>query len=189
MQSPEVVDQQVEDAENDNQHDGAELGLESHNDHNTGDESEQADADSPEVPVATEDEADEEEDQQDTTSELEVHLAVLFVKLGETSGSKLLAHPRVGEDHEKAAHDGQIAQEEVQVEDETVAETLENNHANEAEDTVVGVLSCDDHNGADSHSDYVYDEEQVGEAAGDYEGHALAKARGCEIMVECILCL
>lgn len=189
VQSPEVVDQKVENAENNNQHDGAELGLESHNDHDACDESEQADADSPEVPVAAEDEANEEEDEQDTASELEVHLAVLLVKLGETSRSKLLADPRVGKDHEKTSHDGQIAKEEVEVEDEAVAETLEDNDANETKDTVVGVLSCNDHNGADSHGDYVYDEEEVGEAVGDCEGHALAMSKRHEITVGCILCL
>lgn len=157
MQGPEVVDQKVEDAENDDEHDGAELGLETNDDHDAGDKSEQADADPPEVPVAAENEADEEEDEQDATGELEVHLAVLLVELRETSRGELLAHPRIRKHHQQSAHNGQVAQEEVQIEDESVAEALEDDDTNEPDNTVVRVLSCDDHDGADGHGDYVYD--------------------------------
>jgi hypothetical protein len=167
VQGPEVVDQKVEDAEDDDEHNGAELGLESNDDHNAGNEPKQANTDPPEAPVATEDEADEEEDEQDTTSELEVHLAVLLIESRETSRGKLLADPRVGKHHQEAPHDGQVAQEEVEVEDQPVSKTLEHHHTDEAEDAVVRVLSCDDHDGADGHSDYVRDQEQVGEAVGD----------------------
>jgi hypothetical protein len=167
VQGPEVVDQKVEDAEDDDEHDGAELCLETNDDHDAGHESKQANADPPEAPVAAEDEADEEEDEQDTASELEVHLAVLLVEGRETSRGELLADPRVGKHHQETAHDGQVAQEEVEVEDQPVSETLEHHDANETEDAVVRVLSCDDHDRADGHGDYVYDQEQVGEAVGD----------------------
>ena len=167
VQSPEVVDQQVEDAENDDEHDSAELGLETDNNHDASDKSKQTDADSPEVPVAAEDEADEEEDEENTARELKVHLAVLLVELRKTSRGKLLAHPRIRKHHQKSSHDGQVAQEEVEVKDESVAETLEDNDTNETDNTVVRVLSCDDHDGADSHGDYVYDQKKVGETAGN----------------------
>lgn len=130
VEGPEVVDQKVEDAENNDKHDGAELGLETHDDHDAGNESKQANADPPEAPVTAENEADEEENEQDTTSELEVHLTVLLVESRETRRGELLADPRVGKHHQEASHDGQVAQEEVQVEDQTVSETLENHHAN-----------------------------------------------------------
>lgn len=81
VEAPEVVDDEVEYAQNENEHGGAPLGLESDHDHDACNETSQADNDSPETPVASEHETDEKEDQKDTASKLEVHLPVLFVQL------------------------------------------------------------------------------------------------------------
>lgn len=109
MQRPEVIYQNIEDAEDDHQHDGTELGLEANNHHDTSNEAKQADADPPEAPVTPEDKADEEEDEQNAPGELEIHLAILLIQLWKTSRGELLAHPGVGQDHQKASHDGQVA--------------------------------------------------------------------------------
>ena len=167
VQSPPVVDVEVEDAENKDEHDGGELGLKANNDHDASNQSQKTGNDSPETPVAAEDKANEEEDEQDTSSELEVHLPVLLVKLGETGRSKLLANPRVGKDHEQTAHDGKIAEEEVEVEDETVSEALQYNHAHEPTNAVFGELSCNDAHGAESHGEDVDNEEQMRYTVGD----------------------
>ena len=159
VQGPEVVDQDVEDAEDDHQQNRAELGLEPHNHHNAGHEANQADKDPAKAPVAAEDEADKEEDEQDATCKLEVHLAVLLVELRQAGRREPLAYPRIRQDHQKPAHDRQIAQEEVEVKDQPVPNALENNHANEAEDAIVRVFPYDDHKGADAHGDYVDDQE------------------------------
>jgi len=61
--SPEVVDEDVEDAQNDNEQGGAGLGLKTDNNHDAGDEADERDDDAPDGPLAAEDEADEEEDE------------------------------------------------------------------------------------------------------------------------------
>ena len=102
---PEVVDQQVENAQDDHQHDSAEFRLESHNDHHACHKAEQRHNDSQQAPLAAEDESDEEEDQEDSASKLEVHLAVLLLDLRESSESLRLADPGVRENHQQSTHD------------------------------------------------------------------------------------
>lgn len=167
VQCPPVVDVEVEDAEDEHQHNSRELGLEANNDHDAGNQSEQASNDSPEAPVATEDEANEEEDEQDTSSKLEIHLLVLLVELGKTGRGKLLANPRVGQNHHETTHDREIAQEEVQVKDQAVSNALHNHNAHKTSYSVFRVLSSNNHDRAHCHCDYVDDEECVSEAVPD----------------------
>lgn len=91
--SPEVVHQQVETAQDDDKQRSAVLGLETHDNHDTGASAKDADEDAPEGPLAAENEANEEEDQEHTTSQLEVHLLVLLIQSGETGKSLGLANP------------------------------------------------------------------------------------------------
>lgn len=165
--SPEVVDQHVEYAQDNHQQRGAPLRLESNNHHDTGDQADNGDEDPPDGPLSTEHEAHKQEDEQHATCELEVHLAVLLFHLRKTSKCLGLLHPRVGEHHQKAAHDGQVAQEEVEIEDEAVAEGLRDDDANEASDSVFGVTAGNDERGADYHCDDVDDEEDVGKTVGN----------------------
>ena len=90
---PEVVDEQIEDAQDDDEQDGAELGLEADNHHDAGAGAKDADNDAPDGPLAAEDEADEEEDEQDAACELKVHLPVLLVDLWEPGKRLGLANP------------------------------------------------------------------------------------------------
>lgn len=165
--SPEVVNQHVEHAEQNNQNNSAPLGLEANNDHDARDQTKQTDQHAPEAPGARENEANEEEDEQDTASKLHVHLAVLLVKLGQTGRNKLLAHPRVRQHHKQTADNTQVTQEEVQVEDETVAHTLCDNDGEQSRDGVLGALAGDNQGGANGHSDDVDDQEEVCEAPGN----------------------
>ena len=119
---PEVVDKDVENAQDGDEDDGAPLGLETNNDHHAGNETDHDNRHATNAPLAGEDEANEQENEQHATGELEVHLAVLLVELGQAGGRELFADPAVGQDHEQAAHDTQVAQEEVEVEDQAVAE-------------------------------------------------------------------
>lgn len=159
VQRPEVVDHDVEHAKDNDKHDGAPLGLESDNHHDASNKSKQANSDPPEAPVATENEANEQENEEDTTRELEVHPLVLLIELGKTGGGELLAHPGIRQDHQKSTHNRQVAEEEIEVEDESVANSLKNDDTDEAEDTVVGVFAGNDLNRADGHGDYVENEE------------------------------
>jgi hypothetical protein len=167
VQGPEVVDVEVEDAQDKHQHDSRELGLEANDNHDTSDQSEQASNNSPEAPVATEDKANEKEDEQDTAGKLEVHLLVLLIEGWQASRSELLADPGVGEHHKQTSHDGEIAQKEVEVEDQTVADALQHHDAHETSHGVFRVFPCDDHDGGACHDDDVYDEEEVGNAIPD----------------------
>jgi len=164
---PEVVDKDVEDAQDGDEDDGAPLGLETHNDHDAGDESDHDDRHATNAPLAGEDEANEQENEQDAAGELEVHLAVLLVELGQAGGRELFADPAVGQDHEQAAHDAQVAQEEVEVEDQAVAERLRDDDADQAHDRVLAVLADDDHEGGGEHGDNVDDEEEVCDSGGN----------------------
>jgi len=170
VQRPPVVHVEVEDAEDQDEHNSRELCLESDHHHDTGDKPENARDNSPEAPVATEDEANEEEDEQDAAGELEVHLLVLFVKRRQARRRKLLANPRVREHHQQAAHDGEIAQEEVEVEDKAVADALEHDNEHEPADRVLGMFPANDHDRAGGHEDYVYQEEEMVDATVDWRG-------------------
>ena len=161
---PEVVDKDVENAQDGDEDDGAPLGLETNNDHHAGNETDHDDRHATNAPLAGEDEANEQENEQHATGELEVHLAVLLVELGQAGGRELFADPAVGQDHEQAAHDTQVAQEEVEVEDQAVAERLGDNDADQAHDGVLAVLADDDHEGGGEHGDNVDDEEEVCDA-------------------------
>lgn len=164
---PEVVNQKVEHAQNNNKHGSGELGLESNNNHNASHGSNSSNNDPPNGPRSREHKAHEQEDQEHTTSKLEVHLAILLIDLWEPGKRLCLANPGVREHHQEAAHDGQVAKEKVQVKDQTVAQSLCDDDANESSDCVVGVLAGDDEDRAGSHGDYVEEEEAMVEAGWD----------------------
>lgn len=106
---PEVVNNDVEHAQNHNQDDRAPLCLEAHRHHNTCHTTHQNHNHADEAPIAREDESNEQEYQQHSSGKLEIHLAILLVDLRQARRSESLADPAVGEDHEKAAHDAEVA--------------------------------------------------------------------------------
>ena len=71
VNTPEVVDEHVEDAEQPDEEAGAVLCLEADGNHDARAEADDGDEHAGERPVALKDEADEEEDEQDATRELE----------------------------------------------------------------------------------------------------------------------
>lgn len=164
---PEIVHKQIEQAQQNHKQNSRGLSLESNNNHHASHESNQADQNPPEAPFTREHKAHEQEDQKDTARKLDVHLAVFLVKLRESGGREALADPAVREDHEQAADDREVAEEEVQVEDEAVAEGLGDDDGEEADDGVFGVLADDDEGGAGCHCDDVEEEEEVRDAAGN----------------------
>lgn len=113
--------------------------------------------------MASEDKSNKEEDQKNTASQLEVHLAILLVESRESGKSLGLAHPRVRQDHEEATNDGKISEEEVEIEEQAIAESLGNNDTHETCDSIVRVLSGDDEDRASHHGNDVDDEENVGD--------------------------
>lgn len=165
--SPEVVDKDVEDTQDEDQKSGAELGLESNHNHDTSKQANERDNDSPERPVTAPDKADEQEDEQNTASKLEIHLAVLLVDRGEAGESLGLPDPRVGENHQKATNDGQVSEEKVEVKDETVSEGLHDHDAHESGNRIVGISASDDEERAGYHGEDVGQEENVVETGRD----------------------
>lgn len=137
VESPKVVDDEVEDAQNEDQHHSAPLGLESHNDHDASNEAKDADSDPPEAPVTLEYEANEQEYQENAAGQLEVHPLVLLIDLRKACGGKPLPDPRIRQYHEQSSHDGQVAEEEVQVEDQTITNALQDDDTDKSENAVV----------------------------------------------------
>lgn len=93
---PEVVDENVENAQNDDKHHATELRFESNHDHDAGDQAEQANDHPPEGPCPGEDKADEEKNQQHSSTKLEVHFPVLLIERGKTRRCKSFPDPAVG---------------------------------------------------------------------------------------------
>ena len=164
---PEVVDEDVENTQNHDQNNRTPLRLEPHHDHHARHQTHNNHEDPPHAPVASKHEPDEQEDQEDASCKLEVHLAIFLVDLGQTCWREPLPHPAVGEHHQQPAHDGEVAQEEVEVEDQAVAERLGDDDADEAHDGVFAVAAGDDEDGAGGHCDDVEDEEEVGYSCWD----------------------
>ena len=158
---PPVVDQDVENTENNHEDNGAPLGLESNDNHHARHKSEDAHENPPEAPRAGKDEPDEQENQQHTSRELDIHLAVLLVELREPGRDEALAHPGIREDHEEATNDAEVADEEGEVEDETVTEGLGDDDAEKACDAVFTSFPGNDEERADKHRDDVCDQEEV----------------------------
>ena len=97
---PEVVDHDIEDAQDHHQDDGTPLRFEAYHHHNTSHRTKANHNQSTYAEVSCKDEADEQENEQHSSSKLKVHLPVLLVELREACRRKLLAHPTVGKHHE-----------------------------------------------------------------------------------------
>lgn len=160
---PEVVHEQIENAQQNHQQDGAQFGFESYHHHDAGNQANQAHDDSPKAPRSGKHEADEKEDEKYPSTKLDIHLPILLVHLRQ-SRKDPFADPAVGQDHEEPAHDGQITEEKVEIEDEAVAQGLGDHHPNQANHSVLGVFADDDHCRADTHSNDVGEEEKMGYA-------------------------
>ena len=63
----------------------------------------------------------------------------------------MLAQHRVTEHHEKSTNDTQVPEEKVEVEDETIAKSLNNHDGQEPYDSKLGVLFENDRARADQH--------------------------------------
>lgn len=98
-----------------------------------------------------EDKAYKDEDEQHTTGELKVGLAVLLVDIGETSKDVFALAECLGEHHEESTHNGEVAEEEVEVKDEAVAEALNDNDSKKTSDGGFRVAFGNDHAGAGNH--------------------------------------
>lgn len=174
--SPEVVHQNVEDTQDKNQERSAEFGLETNDDHDASNQADKGHTDSPHRPFAAENKPNEKEDQEHPAGQLEVHLTVLLVKSGKSSKSLRLPDPRVGQNHKQTTTDRKVSEEEVEVEDQAIAERLDDDDPYETGNGVIGVLSDNDKRRTGQHRDNVHDEEKMCQAGWNYrENASLAK--------------
>ena len=162
---PEVVNQNIEDAQYHNQYNRTPFRLETYHHHHASHKSKYADYYPPNPPMAREHKPHKQEYQQHPPRQLKVHLAVLVIHRRESGRSELPPHPRIREYHQKAAHNAEVAEEEVEVEYETVAKSLGNDDANESDDGPVAVLADYYHGRADYHGEDVDEEKEVGKAS------------------------
>ena len=154
MDAPPRVDGKVERREDDDEVQGALARLVPDGDADARDEARDADKALGNAALAVEDEAEEEEDEEDAAEELQVLLAVLVRDAhGRQVGHdrRLLLRERVGEGHEEAADDRQVAEEEGEVEDEAVTEALREDDAEQAARRVHRVPLGDDGRRAREH--------------------------------------
>lgn len=140
---PEVVDEEVEDAENHDQETGAPASLEADNNHDAGTQAEHRDDDTCQGPLALNDETDEKEDEQHSAGQLEVNLAVGLAQAWKAGKDVLLGREAVRENHHETTNDGKVAKEEVEIENETVSETLDHNNTEQCTDRDLGVFAQD----------------------------------------------
>lgn len=164
VDTPPIVNEDVEDAQKSDKETGAPLGLEADGDHDTGAQTNDGDDDTGERPVALEDETNEKEDEEDSAGKLEVLASVSLAQSGQASEELLVLLQRVGENHEKSSNNTKIAKEERKVEKETVTNALRSNHSEKAKDRVFGVSLGDDSERTRKHGHDVDQEEQVGNA-------------------------
>jgi len=144
VNAPPIIGKYVEDGQQYNQEGCGPLGLETNSDHDAGGEAEQRHEDTTDAPRTLEDKANEEEDQEDTASKLEVFPPVILSH-ARNAGKKLLSRTQsVTKDHEQATDDGKVAEEEVEVEDETIAKALNDDDGEKAAHSILGVALSDD---------------------------------------------
>ena len=85
------------------------------------------------------------------TTHLEVDLAVGLADVGQASKNVLLLAQAVAQHHEEATNDGEVAEEEVDVKDQPVAEPLHDDDAQERAHGDLGIAAHDDGNGRSQH--------------------------------------
>jgi len=139
VDSPPVVHCDVEDGEENDEECRSPSGLEAHGDHPASGETNDRDDDTGESPLSLEDNTNEKEDEKHATSQLEVLPAIVVTESGQTSKCALAGDHRIGEDHQQTTYNGEVAEEKVDVEDEPVAETLDEDDTQEASHCDFGV--------------------------------------------------
>lgn len=159
--SPEVIHQQVKDAQNHHQHNRTPLGLESHHYHHTRHKPKQTNHHPPKPPLPCKHKPHKQKNQQHPSRKLKIHLSILLIHLRQSGRREFRTHPAVAKNHKEPAHDAEVAQEEVEVENEAVAESLGDDNADKAEDGAVGMFAYDDKSGADDHGNDIDKEEGV----------------------------
>jgi len=124
---------------NNDEEDGRPLGFKADSYHDAGGKTEQRDNHSGDAPLALDDESKEQEDKEHSTGKQEVFFAVSFTHGRESSEEFLPCNHCLAEDHDETANNAQIAKEEVEIENETVTETLNNDYTEETSHSILSI--------------------------------------------------
>jgi len=161
VDAPPVVGEHIEDAQNDNEEDSRPFGFETNSDHAAGGETKERNEHPCNAPCTLDDESEEQEDQEDTAGKQEVFLAVIFTDRRKPSEELLSRDHRFAENHDESTDDAQVAEEEVEVEDEAVSKTLNNNYSEETTDSVFCEALRYDGTRSDKHGNDVHEQEEM----------------------------
>jgi hypothetical protein len=148
--TPPIVGKGVENAQNDDKESGRPFSFETNGDHTARSQTEDRDEEAGDTPLSLDNEAKEQEYEQYAASKKKtacnvIHVkgitrrcllfsSVCFTESRKSSKELLPCHHRIAEHHEQSANDAQVAQEEGEVENETVTETLNDDYAKETSD-------------------------------------------------------
>ena len=162
VDAPPVVDEYVEGAQDDHQEDGGPPRFESDSNHAARPEADERHEHAHKTPLSPEHESDEQEDKQDAAREQEaakhrisgiqqhcgreytLFLAICLTQRRKASEQSPASIHSVTEDHEETADYGQIAKEEVEVEDQSIANRLHDDHRQETAHRILCVFLRDD---------------------------------------------
>jgi len=164
VHAPPVVNEHVEDTQNHHEEDGGPLGFEADGDHPAGSETEKGDNHSCDAPCALDAESEEQEDEEDTASEQEIFFAVGFTDRRETSEEFPSRDHRFTEDHDKSADDAQVAEEEIEVENEAISKALNDDYTEETTNSIFSVALRYDGTRTGKHGENVHEQEKVRDA-------------------------
>lgn len=161
MHAPPVVHDDIEDGEEDDQECGRPLGLETHGDHDAGGEPDQREDQSCKGPLSLEGDSDEKEDQKDSACQLEVFLAIIVAQIGKSRKEGPTSDHRIGKDHEETSNNGEVAQEEINIKDETVTKALQDDDTQKTANCDLRVALGDDGTRGSQHGEDVQKEENL----------------------------
>lgn len=137
MNSPPIVGENVENAQHHNKECGRPLGLETNGNHDTSGKTNDRNKNAHEAPFALKNEAKEKEDQEDSAGKEEVFPAVVLTKGWQAREDRFTGDHGIAENHEETTNNTQVAEEEVQVKDETITESLDNNNTEKTSNSVL----------------------------------------------------
>lgn len=148
VNSPPGIDRKVESSQHDNQEESALFRLVPNCDQQARNQTTRTDHPFRPSSLTVEDETEEEENEENSTKELEVFLAILIVDphRWHTDQVRLFSRESVRESHEESTDHGEVAKEEGEVENQAVSETLRDDNTEETDSSVEGVTFGDDQN-------------------------------------------
>jgi len=155
MHTPPIVGEHIKYAQHEDQKGSGPFGFEANSNHNASTKSKDGNEYATDTPFTLKDKAKEQEDKENAASQKEVFFTICFADRGEASEQLLSGDHRIAEDHEQATNNAQITEEEVEIEDETITEALDNDHRKQTSNSVLCVFLENDRARSTEHGNHV----------------------------------